>query len=470
MAAALMGAVAIFVFQIIIGKKDVRLLIAAAALAAAALGLLRADMFLARWDAQTLPAFAHGQRAMVVAGTIVADPDRRDNTTHVEVTVSSANNTPKSGELVAYLPPRAQVHYGDQVVLSGTLDLPQPFGTDAGNLFDYPHYLEVHGISATLSQAQLQSSQAAGFSLKGALYEAKARFNASLERTLPVPESMLMEGILLGERRGLSDDLTAAFVAAGLIHIVILAGYVLSIVADAVLRALKFLPQRFRYPLAGALLILFVLMTGAAATTVRASIMALISLLARYFNRRSVALRSLALAAMGMALWNPPMLVWDSSFIISFLATFGLITMSPAVERWLTFLPEKHELRAIATSTLCVQLFALPALLYYTGNLSFFSVPANLLALPVLPWAMLFGFVGGLFNFLPGALGFVLSFIPAILAWLALKWILFIVWLVSLVPSSSITLQAFPAWLAFLIYIPLIIYAIHVYQKNLPLT
>jgi len=403
---------------------------------------------------------------VTVEGVVVADPDRRDTTLHANINVSKINNIEVHGTLIAFLPPETELVYGQHVVVKGTLRQPDSFLGDNGNIFDYPHYLQVQGVSAMLTSAVLVSSTPAPASLKGSLYFIKAKFNASLERIFIQPETALMEGILLGERRGLSPDLTAAFVAAGLIHIVILAGYVLSLVGEGVMRALTFIPKKFRYPLAGLFLILFVVMIGASSTTVRACTMALVSLTARYFNRPGVALRALAIAAFGMFLWNPAIILWDTSFIISALATFGLITFSPVVEHWLRWIPEKFGAREIATSTLSVQIFALPALLYYTGILSPFALPANVLALPVLPWVMLTGFLAGLLNLIPGIAGPILAFVPAFFGQLSLRWILCIVAIVKAIPYSAATVQQFPWWLAIGMYIPLIVFALWHWRRS----
>jgi competence protein ComEC len=425
----------------------------------------RVEIYIADWNANNLGSLAHNQK-VTVEGIIVADPDRRDTTLHANLRVSKINTVSMHGTLIAFLPPETKLVYGQRVVVKGTLRQPDSFLGDNGNIFDYPHYLQVQGVSAMLTSAVLLSSTPAPVSLKGILYFIKAKFNASLEKIFIVPESALIEGILLGERRGLSPDVTSAFVAAGLIHIVILAGYVLSLVGEGVMRALAFVPKKFRYPLAGLFLILFVVMIGASSTTVRACTMALVSLTARYFNRTSVALRALGFAAIGMAFWNPAIILWDSSFIISALATFGLITFSPVVEHWLRWIPEKFEARSIATSTLSVQIFALPALLYYTGALLPFALPANLLALPVLPWVMLSGFLAGLLNLIPGVAGLVLAFAPAFFCQLLLRWILLIVSIIKTIPDSAATVQQFPGWLTVGIYIPLICFAVFQWRRQ----
>jgi competence protein ComEC len=302
----------------------------------------------------------------------------------------------------------------------------------------------------------------ASFSLLSVLYSFKHHFDISIERLLPQPDASMLEGILLGERRGLPAAVTQALVIAGLIHIVILSGYSMSVVSEGVVRSLRFLPRRAQMLLAALLVILFVLMTGAAATTVRACTMALVALAARYFHRQALALRSLVLVACAMVIWKPPMLLEDASFIVSVLATFGLIVFAPSIERRLKFI-KNPEARSILTSTFAVQIFALPILIYYTGNISFLSLPANILVLPLLPLIMISGLLAGLFGFLSP----LLALIPAFIVDLLLRWILLVVAVVQVIPFSSTTIVAFPLWAALACYVPLTWIAVWLVRRQM---
>ncbi len=414
------------------------------------------------WNSQTLPLFAHDPstslgtgKKVLVAGKVVADPDRRDTTLHVHIKVETVDGKPVTGTLIAFFSPDTNLEYGQWVVVKGTLRLPDPFETDNGGTFDYPHYLQVQGISAMLTSAKLSSSTPAAFSLRGFLFSIKHTFDRSLERIFVPPHGALMQGIILGERHGIPENLNHAFIVASLIHIVVLSGHVFTLITDAVIRTLSFLPKKPRYVLAGIFSVLFILMVGASSVALRAGLMAGIGMLARFYNRNEDALRALVAAVIIMGLLNPPALLFDVSFILSVLATFGLITLSPMVERWLYWVPEKFELRGIATSTLSVQIFILPMLLYYTGTLSYLALPANVIALPVLPWAMLLGFFAGLFGMLPGMFGLVLAFVPAFFAQLLLRWIIFIAEVAEAIPHSATVVHAFPLWVALLCYVPL---------------
>ena len=435
-------------------------LIAAAALAAAALGILRSDFFLQAESQETLPSYI-GAMA-VIEGEVINDPEQRTTSVHANIRVATLNAKNGSGILLAELPRDTELSYGDSVRIRGVPEAPQAFETTGGRLFDYPGYLRVRGISAVMPHAVLQARESGGFSLQGSLYAMKHAFEDSLGRLFPEPDNALLEGILLGERSGLPPELNDAFIRSSLIHVVVLSGYNISIVSLAVLQALSFLPQALGLSLGGIAMVLFTLMTGAGAATVRALVMALIALLARYLDRPSLAMRSLAIAAAAMAAWNPLELFGDPSFTLSVLATFGLIALSPSVERRLGFVPERFGLRSIAASTIAVQIFVLPALLYFTGILSLLALPANVLALPVVSAAMGFGFLAGMLGFLHWTLGF----LPSLVADLFLRWMILIANTAASVPWGSWVIPAFPAWLAALVYVPLTWLAVRAYHKK----
>lgn len=397
-----------------------------------------------------------------VEGVVVNDPERRATSLHINVKVSSIDGEKTSGTLLVILPRTTELKYGDKVVVRGRIVLPESFETDTGREFDYAGYLRVQGVSAMMQRATLEKREQGGWSVHKTLFGIKHIFERSLESLFPEPDSSLLEGILLGERRGLPKDLTAAFIMSGLIHIVVLSGYNISIVSESMLRATSFLPKTLNYGVGGLLMFLFALMSGGGATTVRALVMGLIAILARYLKRPADALRALGVAGAGMVFLNPPIILHDPSFILSMLATFGLITLSPAAEKHLQWLPEKLGLRAIAASTISVQLFVLPALLYLTGVFSFLSFPANVLALPVVPFAMLAGFLAGLVGIVHPVLAFPFICIADVL----LRWIISIATMVHTLPFSAVIAPAFPVWVAVLAYVPLTIFAVWIYRRN----
>lgn len=440
--------------------RNQKLFVASIICAALALGVVRADLFIASQEQETLTRSV-GQAEVV--GKVLNDPDRRERSLRLVVSVESVNNTPAQGTLLVLADRDTQVVYGDSIHAIGKITVPEAFETDTGHLFDYPNYLHVQGVSAQMSYAKVEVLGQARWSLLGVLFSIKHAFEDSLGRLLPEPEGALMVGMLLGEKQSIPKEVTDAFVASGLIHVVVLSGYNIAIVADAVFRVLAPLPRGVQFGVGSVLMIFFALMAGTGAATVRALIMALIALLARYYNRSALALRALAVAVAVMVLWNPYILLHDPSFILSVLATFGLITLSPWVEQWLPkFLPRFPSVRSIAASTIAVQLFLLPALLYFSGIVSFFALPANMLVLPLVPTTMLLGFVAGLLGLLSPLFGFV----PALCAELLLSWALWVAATTAHLPFSVAIVPEFSGWLLCAVYMPLGWFAIRKYQQT----
>ncbi len=430
-------------------------------------GAARAQYALQQLDAQTLPNYI-GTKVTLV-GRVSEDPSASETMTRVVLDGISIDGEEASGKLLATLPPNTPVSYGDQLYVQGKLKLPEVFETTTGHTFDYPNYLRTQGIEVQMSYAKLLDRKEAKWSLIGSLYSLKHLFEHSLDSLLPKPDNALLQGILIGEKAGISQEITQGFVQSGLVHIVVLSGYNISIVAVAMFRTLGFLPRAFQFGIGGVMMLLFALMTGAGAATVRALVMALIALLARYLKRPHAALRALSVAAAGMVLWNPLALFYDSSFILSVLATFGLITLSPWVEQlMMRKLPRivikslGEEVRSILATTIAVETFVVPALLYFSGVLSLLSLPANVLVLPVIPAAMLFGFLGGALGLLHPLLGLLPAFVTDVL----LKWILLVVATIAAIPLSSITFAQLSPWLLVPIYIPLTWFAVKKYQAT----
>ncbi len=402
----------------------------------------------------------------VVIGTVVDDVDLRATSLRVTVAVQKINGEKVAGTILAVLPPDTNLQYGDAVAVRGALESPQSFLTQQGRTFDYPGYLRARGITALMQRATLSSSEAGSWSVLRTLYQLKHAFEHALERVIHGSAAALMEGFLLGEKHGLSSTLTQAFVLVGLIHVVVLSGYNIGVVSDYTLRLLgSFLPRRAALVVAAVFITLFALMAGGGMATMRALLMGLIAVIARFFRRPTAALRSLGAAGVVMLLWNP-LVLFDVGFVLSVLATFGLITLAPAVERRLTFLPawKNFDVRATAATTIAVQIFVLPALLYYTGVLSFVSVPINVVVLPFIPLAMLLGFISGMLALVHPYLALVPALLSEGLLWLM---VMLVQWAAAL-PFAAAIVPAFSGWVAVLLYAPLTGLTIWAARRSVP--
>ncbi len=400
-------------------------------------------------------------RTALVEGVVADDPDVRATAIRVTIAVKTINEAIAYGKVLAVLPKDTTLQYGDAVSVRGTPEAPQSFETQTGRVFDYRGYLKARGISVVIPHAVLRETQDGGASILRTLFVIKHSFERALQRVMREPMVSLMEGFLLGEKSGLPQALTQVFVIAGLIHVVVLSGYNIGVVSEWALRFFAlFLRRRIALAVTAAVVVLFALMAGGGMATIRAMLMGLITILGRYLERPALALRSLGVAILAMLLWNP-LVVFDAGFVLSILATLGIVMLGTWVESWLRWLKEGI-LRSTAATTLAAQLFLLPALLYYTGVLSFVSIPANVIFLPFVPLAMLLGFVAGLLALVHPFL----ALVPALAADTLLRAMIWLAETAASLPLAATIVPAFPAWMAVAVYLPLIYFATSRYQRT----
>jgi competence protein ComEC len=325
--------------------------------------------------------------------------------------------------------------YGDEVEVKGTLK--RPF--EGEGRFNYPMFLAKDGIFYEISNPEVTLiSHGKGNAVLQFLFPLKHMFVDRIKQALPEPHASLSAGILFGIKGPLGVELTEQLRSAGVIHIVALSGYNVTIIAVSVIGILLlFLPRAIALSLGALSIILFILFVGAGATVVRAGAMALIALLGQFFHRQSNITRALFITVFLMALIHPLIVVFDPSFQLSFLATLGLIALSPAISQKILFVPSRFGMREIVSATLSTQLFVLPLLLFEGGSISLISLLTNLLILPVIPLIMLLSFFLGVFGFL----GFLAFFLFAIPLSLLLSYVIFIVKLFALFPVLNFTLS-----------------------------
>jgi competence protein ComEC len=263
------------------------------------------------------------------------------------------------------------------------------------------------------------------------------------------PHSALAGGLVVGEKASLGNDLIDDFRKAGLIHIVVLSGYNITIIASSIRKILSFLPRNISIILGGIGIILFGILVGGGATVIRSCIMASIALFAEYIRRDYNVLRTLFIALALMLIQNPLILLYDPSFQLSFLATFGLIILSSPIEKRILFITEKMGIRSLIASTLATQIFVSPYILYMMGQISIVGIFVNIIVLPVIPITMLMVFISGFSGFIYYPLSQLFGWISHFL----LSYELFMVRYFANLPFASINIAKFSIWIVIGFYV-----------------
>jgi competence protein ComEC len=410
-------------------------------------------------ESQVSPLSSRIGETGVFEGRVVREPDVRESSVHLYVKEKETDAL-----FLVTTNPFSTVSYGDMIEVRGTLEAPESFETDTGRTFNYPGYLRAKSVSEVVSFANVEVLETGGGNvIMRTLLQVKHAFMDALERSMSEPGVGLGEGMLLGVKRALGEELSETFRIVGIIHIVVLSGYNIMIVADFVMRILgHFFFPRTRLILGVMGIILFALMVGLSATVVRASIMAVLVLIARNSGRTYAVMRALALTGVLMLLHNPYLLAFDPGFQLSFLATLGLVLLSPQLEGRFTRVPEF--IRGHLATTIGTQLFVLPILLFSMGALSIVSVLVNVLVLPAVPYAMFLTFVTGLFGLVSDTLGTIVGFG----ANLILTYIVYVAEFFATIPYAEVAIPAFPAIVVALLYTAIGLLTFHLTPATIP--
>ena len=215
----------------------------------------------------------------------------------------------------------------------------------------------------------------------------------SLTRALPEPELGLAKGLILGGGQYLGKDIQEDFQRIGMTHIVAVSGYNILLVAGAgfFLFERVGLWRRQKIFLACMGVWAFIIFVGAPASAVRAGSMALLFFLAMATGRKSSGLVVVLASAFLMLVHNPLLLFYDIGFQLSFMALLGILFASMDYEAETSGVKERF-FQAVKT-TFWVEALILPLIMYHFGTLTWFSLVANIVLLPLVPLAMLGTFV-----------------------------------------------------------------------------
>lgn len=341
---------------------------------------------------------------VTMKGHIIAEPDVRDAEARLTIQASDVNGQPDDSTFMVVVPPHTDVAYGDEVSVTGTVQRPESFDTGSGTSFNYPKYLAKDGIYYEIERAQVKKiGEWRGNYIVSTALSIKHWYTHGLQAVLPEPYAGLAAGITVGDKRSVGTAVSQDFQKVSLTHVLVLSGYNITIVASMLLFLLKGTRRWLRYGAAGVVVIFFVLITGAAASALRAGIMAGIALFAEITHRSYNATRALIAAVFLMVLWKPLSLLYDPGLQLSVFATLGLIYIAPIVTRRIAFMPEHFGLREIISTTVAAQCAVFPLLVYQNGLPSLFALPANIAVLAVVPLAMATSAFAGIVGALVGS-------------------------------------------------------------------
>lgn len=256
--------------------------------------------------------------------------------------------------------------------------------------FDYNKYLNSKGIPGILiinegDSLSIDNPNYAFFST--AIFNARKFIDSRIHDLFESEAAGLLRGLLLADRSEIDFELKTQFINSGVIHVLAVSGLHVGYILIIFIFLFGRLNIYLRTILIAAGLLTFMLITGIPPSVFRATVMALIILLAFISNRSTNLINSIALAAVILLLIDPNE-IYNPGFQLSFSAVLSIAVIYPIIEkqvnqlqisnRWIT-----RVLLFIGVS-LSAQIGTMPFTLAYFGKLSVISLFANLVVIPAI--------------------------------------------------------------------------------------
>jgi competence protein ComEC len=256
-------------------------------------------------------------------------------------------------------------------------------------------------------------------------------FTSIINSYLPEPHASLLNGILFGVNLKTTKVFYEQLKIVGLLHIVVLSGINITMLAATVSSITSFLGRLISILITILIIISFIIFVGPQAPIIRAGFMGILTLVAILYGRKSIALYSLGLSALFMVIFWPEWLT-TVSFQLSYGATLGIIFFGRVEEKksknWLGKL--KTEIWKDIKLSLSAQLFTAPIIFFYFKQISLIAPISNLVISFLIPPLMIFGFLTAVL----GKINLWLGAIPAYVCCGLLTYMVFIIETLSKLP------------------------------------
>ncbi len=264
---------------------------------------------------------------------------------------------------------------------------------------------------------------------------------------LKSPNLEILGGIVFGDDAVAPPDyIKASFVNSGLLHILAASGMNVAFIYGFwfwILRRFR-APYNFTIISGIGVVTLYTLMTGLGPSIIRAALMLIIILIGKLIDRSTHSVSLLALVALLMLIYNPSF-INDVGFQLSFIVTFGLLTMGAYIferlEKMEIKLPPKKTdtedktpkclhipgwLSGAILIPLIAQIWIAPIQMFYFNTISTYSIFANILSVPFLSVVSFGGFVSSILAaFMPHTellcrgLDFLMNYMLSTIVWIS---------------------------------------------------
>ena len=327
--------------------------------------------------------------------------------------------------------------YGDLIKIQGEYSSPQTARNYKG--FDYSKYLKtlkIYGI-IKIEEANLLKENDLNFVLIS-INNLKQKMIDHANKNMPQKTANLLLGLLIGQKDNIQEDIIKSFRTANLSHILAVSGahtsYIILGLTYIITKSKA--PRRIGYIITIIILLVFIIITGASYSVIRACIMSIITISAKLFYKKENFFISICVSLFIILIQNP-FAINDIGLKLSFLGTIGIIVFNKNITGLFIRIKIKENIAKVLSLTFSAQLMIMPITIlnFNTFSLTFFI--SNILASPLLGIIIILGFIAIFVSFVLNPISKILFFVLN----LFLELLIFISEIVTKIPGSSILVK-----------------------------
>ena len=286
--------------------------------------------------------------------------------------------------------------YGQKINITGTYKEPEIQRNPGG--FDYQKYLKSQDLYGSIvvknNNIKIKKERHINF-FSHKIHDLKLSIEDKLKKYLTDKNSSLIIGLILGDKKYLSEETKENFTNSSLAHLLVVSGAHISYLIvgiTLILNKLK-LSKRLAYIISIIFLFLFLTMVGYSPSIVRATIMGVLILLSKLLYKKADTYTSIGIALI-IILFQNPYSLWDIGMQLSFLSTLGIIIFYPIIISFLNRKTKKFKLiKETISISISAQILILPILVCTFHTFSIHFLISNILATPLFAFAVIYGAV-----------------------------------------------------------------------------
>jgi len=284
-----------------------------------------------------------------------------------------------------------KLKFGDRIKTTGNFKLPIQIRNTGG--FDYSKHLKSLGIyiTAEIQDTSVLCKNDIGF-VKRVSYIISTKVKEFSNKNLTTDKEGILNALIIGDESKILSETENQYKEAGMIHLLVVSGghTVFLIILLEWLFNMFNVSKNFSKYISIIVIILYIFITGATPSIVRAGVTCIIVKFSEIIGRENDGYTTLCLVLL-LNLINNPFSIFSLSLQLSFFGVLGIMMLYPNIKEKLLFLP--NFIADSLSLTTAAFLFVTPIIAYNFNTIYFSGFISNIFTIPLSGFIMVAGMI-----------------------------------------------------------------------------